>query len=493
MNPRNFVPAAKAAPVDPLHAEAMAAQRAADFEAAEQRYRQLAQKHPQNRQFKVAYVHMLAAQYKYPQAIQALTGLIKKDRGAKEFLHLRGIFAMNAGDFRRAEQDLQRLCKENAAVARYRMHLGTLYKTFGYLEKAKDAYAEALSLDPRLGESYRLLRDVDRAREVSELDRRVADDVRAGTRTGADFHFGLGKLHDDLGEPDLAWEYFREGNRLRREATPAAAAGEAAAIARRCRERIVCLAEGLGATAREAAAGAVFVSGFPRSGTTLIENVLASDDHFEACGELPFCGNAETGLIARKGVSEPLDSSDIDFFGDYYAGGRRNLKTGRRLAIDKSTVSFRVLGLALLAFHDLKVVQLVRDPLDNVLSVYRSCFTQGNAYSFDLDEIIAYLAVYYESARCWKALFPDRIAMLSYDAYVRDPEAHNRSLADWLGGDYAFRLSHSNQRVLTATASQLGDAVRTDSSGNAQAYAEQMKPWEAQIEALRDAARRCML
>lgn len=462
----------------------------ADFDVAEACYRALAGGAKAEGAMIERYMECLYAQYKIDTARNYLGRRIKKNRKAHWLKVWRARFHVLAGDLEKARDDLQSLLKENPGFTALHQNLGHVYRAFGRLEKAAEHYTTAFAGNPDLGDSYRLAIECTQRDRLTATDERILAELETGRRSHPDLYFGLASIFDRLGDVDRAWPLYEAGNRLVHERWP-----------KHTQERISSGRE-LAAMASEYLQAdpawqgphqdrAVLLSGFPRSGTTMLESVIASGKGFCGCGELGSGGHAATRLRARlkSGAGGGrLDHALVSSFAQDYLASQRRMVRANEIGIDKATDQFRHSILLLSACPHARMVQIRRDPRDLILSNFKARFTsEAMAFAFSIPDLIAYLGLAMALMKQWQTLLPERVYTLSYDDYVHDTATGNTQLARFLDFDGvrpAFSFSRKRQAVITATSTQLGDRVRTDSSGKAEAYARYLQPWQKEIEAL---------
>ena len=473
--------------VGELKKEAKAAESSADFTKAEMLYRIIAQREPKNVEVRQYYIDVLLKQYKYALAKKVLDSLIKKNKSDPSYLYLRLRLSTLTDDKRQATIDSKKLLQINPNSARLRQNIATSYRNLGMFDEAIDLFHSALKLNKNQGESYRHIRQLQKNKAVTSFDLQIASDLASGIRDDPDFYFGLGKLYDDLEDYEAAWEYYAKGNAEIHRSCCSKNVPCAITTGKALKADISRYIEQHGTAPREAHANVLLIAGYPRSGTTMLEHVIASDDHFQGCEELALSGNALTALRSKRPEGSMLEESDIEQFGDYYASGLNQLNLGKKIAVDKSVALFRSGGLFMLAFSNIKMIHMVRDPLDVIISNFKERFLSKESFWFSIPETIAHLEHYYETISYWHEQFPDRVLLLNYDRYVRESESYNQILSTWLGGDqseYSFNFSGKKHSVKTATATQIGDKIRTSSSGKAEVYKPFLEEWEEQIASL---------
>ena len=232
----------------------------------------------------------------------------------------------------------------------------------------------------------------------------------------------------------------------------------------------------------------IFIAGLPRSGTTLLEQILASHSTLVAAGETGAVRYARVRAEQDAGANpdaNPLFSTEgaaPEFLGDI----RRHfcnhslissLLPGR--LVEKSTDNWEQLGLILLAFPQAKILHLRRDPLDTILSSYHQCFSGGFDHRFHLEALARYTLYFDEFMGFWSELFPDRIFQVDYERLVTEPERQTEDILSFLELKFeADMLSFHEQvnRVRTASTLQVRRAINTDSIGKWRQYRDHLEP-----------------
>ncbi len=227
----------------------------------------------------------------------------------------------------------------------------------------------------------------------------------------------------------------------------------------------------------------IFVLGMPRSGTTLVEQILASHSDVEATDELPFLNRMGLEMEMRGGYAKRLalfDEAQQKAAAKHYMD--RTIpyrKQGLGHFIDKNPGNFMHIGLIKTLFPNAKIINLVRDPLDNAIGVYKMYFNKGLEYSYSLDGIIYYWQGYLTLMKHWEELYPGEIMHLSYEALAHDPDKKITEILEYCElpvEEACFRFYESDRPVLTPSAGQVRSPISTKSIGSGLKYANYIKP-----------------
>jgi Sulfotransferase family len=230
----------------------------------------------------------------------------------------------------------------------------------------------------------------------------------------------------------------------------------------------------------------VLIVGMPRSGTTLVEQMLASHPHVFGAGELPDLPTLTAGLREAGGSDYPdciaaLDRAALRACGEAYVDGLRRRAPEAGCVTDKLPANFAHLGFACLAVPNVSIVHVRRDPLDTCLSCFSKLFAQDQLhFAYDLAELGRYYQAYARLMEHWRAaLPPGRMLELQYEDVVADPEPHARRLLAHCGLEWdaaCLRFHETKRPVRTLSAGQVREPLFRVSVGRARPYREWLGP-----------------
>jgi hypothetical protein len=298
--------------------------------------------------------------------------------------------------------------------------------------------------------------------------------------------FALGKAWMDAREPDRAFAHLETGNRLKRASLTydvEADAERLAAIARSFTPEVMARLAGSG----DPSGLPVFIVGMPRSGTSLIEQILASHPQVHGAGELPVL---ETILGRVRGpdrqplgypqLMSMLGPRDMAMLGRAYVEQVAALAPDKPRLVDKMPANFCFAGLIHLILPNARIIHCRRDPIDICLSCYSKKFVQGNNFTYDLTELGLYHRAYEALMAHWRGLLPpERFIEVDYEAVVEDLESQARRLIAFCGLDWdpACLSFHQTQRpVRTASANQVRQPLYRTSLARWKPYQVHLAP-----------------
>lgn len=368
-------------------------------------------------------------------------------------------------------------------------HLGRAAEARGYLEQAVAAAPDTVAFHLTLAESSRFVDGDPRLAPLEALAQRidtfpVSDRVR--------LHFALAKAYDDLGRAGEAFERFSQGNAIIRAANRYDEAFAHHAMA--------AMASGYGAEAMARLGGRgdasdlpVFVIGMPRSGTSLVEQIVDSHAEAAGAGEIPLFNQCLKASIAEADTlfnPEALSGKTLRRIGGHYVEALRATAPAAARIVNKLPGNFLYAGLIHLALPNARIVHVRRNAMDTCFSCFTSLFARGNAFAYDLAEVGRYFQAYHGLMAHWrKVLPPDRLIEVDYEALVTDLPTEARRLVERLGLAWDERCLdfHRNERgVFTISSYQVRRPIYASSIGRWRPYADRLGPLIAALGPLAD-------
>ncbi|MGO9235569.1 MAG: tetratricopeptide repeat protein [Methylocella sp.] len=355
--------------------------------------------------------------------------------------------------------------KPDLAEAYY--NLGSALLEQGGLHEAYSAFEKAVDLAPRRGAFYRMLANTGRIEPASRhfrLMEELSSDISSLPETEQiELHFALGAVYGDYAQHERSFRHLMAGNRLKRSLITY---DEAATLASFDRIRTVFTSELLadGRMAGVPSQLPIFIVGMPRSGTTLVEQILSSHPQVFGAGELSALPRLLDALRPTDGVTgfpetiAVLPMKRLELLGAAYLAGLRACAPSAARIVDKLPDNFLRIGLIRLALPEARIVHIRRDPVDTCLSCFSKLFA-GVPYSYDLAELGRFYSAYERLMEHWRQILPPGVMLeVRYEDVVTDLEGQARRIlahCDVTWDDRALAFHKNRRLVRTASAPEV--------------------------------------
>ena len=288
--------------------------------------------------------------------------------------------------------------------------------------------------------------------------------------------FALGKVLEDAGEHAAAFSYLREANDLNFARLTYRVEDENARMERlrTCyTSKAVAQLDGIGDPTRTP----ILVVGMMRSGTSLVEQILASHSQVFGAGELM----AATVTAKDMGISEAIPgASEVQHFAQTYLAELTKTSDGSPRVTDKMPGNFVHVGLMKLAFPNIKIINMVRDPRDNCYSIYKNYFdTEAHQYAYNMEYLANFANQYKGLMAHWHRVFPGQVYDCRYEALIAGQEEESRKLIDYCELDWEPQILdfHKTERaVRTASVNQVRQRIYKTSVRSWERAADGLKP-----------------
>ena len=385
---------------------------------------------------------------------------------AEAYVNL-GITLRRLGRLNDAEASYRRAIALKPDYAEAHNNLGNMLKKLGRLDDAEASFRKAVALKPDFAEAHSNLANM---KKFSSQDEQCLQmqalyrDPSTSEKNRCQICFALAKAYEDLRELARAFQLYSEGNALRKkELGYNKAQDEQLFEILKANYQKISDAGAPEIVATEHAP--IFIVGMPRSGTTLVEQIISSHPLVAGAGELPFI--AQLGASLAVGQSS-ADSKALATFREEYLSALKQRSEGNAIITDKMPQNFRFLGLIATALPEAKIIHVRRDPAAVCWANYTQYFVNDSlGYCYSLDDILHYHELYQDLMKYWRLMLPNRIYDLDYDGLTENQEEETRKLIDHLGlewDDACLSPQDNTRGVATASAMQVRQKVYQGSS-----------------------------
>ena len=456
---------------------------------------------PDNVPARIDLIQVLRKRQNFARALEEAEHLLESSPENPQFLSLYAIESMQTGDFDTAldvfDQVLARLPGDPGTLT----SKGHALKTRGDYEAAVDAYRGAIAGAPGHGEAYYSLANLKvytfSDAEITGMQSQVTD-RNLPYMDRVYLNFALGKAFEDVGDYDSSFEYYEEGNRLKK-AQSRYDAGQMTADLRAQSE--VCTAdffaerEGYGHEAPDP----IFILGLPRAGSTLLEQILSSHSQVDGTLELPNILSLSQRL-RRQGRNDdaspyPWNLADLSRekcreYGAEFMRDTRIHREGAPFFIDKMPNNFRHIGLIRLILPNARIIDARRHPLACCFSGFKQLFAEGQEFTYDLEDIGVYYRDYVELMDHWDEVLPGFVLRVTNEDIVDDLETQVRRMLDFCGLPFeesCLEFHRTERNIRTPSSEQ----VRQPINRSGLDYWRHYEPWLGPLKnALGDDIRR---
>ncbi len=449
------------------------------------------------------YASVLVARHKYREACAELERLLGGDPGNRDFRTLYATAAVGLGEHERALQLYRALLEGAESREAADLHLSAAHalKTLGRQAEAIEEYRAAARARPGFGDAWWSLANLKTYRFTDEeLGTMRAAEAAAATSPIDRYHlsFALGKACEDRGDYAASWHFYERGNALKRAESryrPDPIELNTANQQKVCTREFFRERAGWGASSQEP----IFVVGLPRSGSTLIDQILASHSQVEGTHELaeiprfvhelqgrdPDLGNPRYPAILADLPPEAFASLARRYLEDTYI-----YRSGKPRFIDKMPNNFRHIGLIHLLFPHAKIIDSRREPMACCFGLYKQLFARGQEFAYSIADIARYYRTYLELMEHWDRVLPGRVLRIHHEDVVDDLEGSVRRILEYcdLPFEPACLEFHRTERsIRTASSEQVRQPIFREGLDQWRNF----EPWLGSLrEALGDALER---
>lgn len=414
-------------------------------------------------------VRVLIERQKYAAALEQVDERLRTAPSDPEARFLRATTLAGLGRHDDAIPIFRELLSETPQRNDLRIVLGHSLKALGRADEAVRAYRDATSGQVHIGDAYWSLANLKTYRfSDHEIERMRGLEALPGPGLPDRAHlcFALGKALEDRADYGGSWAFYERGNSLVRAKSgyrPEAIADNTSRLIQICSQEFFAVRTGVGATARDP----IFIVGLPRSGSTLLEQILASHPDVDGTQELHDIPRIVSELQGqgpnRGGARYPdllpgLDPLLFERLGRRYLDETRVYRRGRPRFVDKMPNNFWHIGLIHLMLPNARIIDIRREPMACCVSNLKQLFARGQEFCNGIEEIAMYYRAYLELMRHWTRVLPGRVLRVSYEDLVQDLDASVRQILAHCGLEFdpaCLQFHHSRRAINTPSSEQV--------------------------------------
>jgi len=447
------------------------------------------------------YADCLLKRHKYVAAREQIEQLLAHEPGNAEYRTLAATAAVGLGEHDTAIALYRQLLVDMPGSPDLHLWLAHALKTVGQAPEAVDAYRAAAAARPDFGDAYWSLANLKMYRFADdEIADMRAEEASPTTALVDRYHlcFALGKALEDQGETAESWTYYERGNGLKRSESRY----RPEIIETNTRKQIEVCTRGFFEHRTgwgDPRPDPIFVLGLPRSGSTLLEQILASHSQVEGTQEL---SDVQRFVLEIQGRDPDLENprypaaladmtrEDFQRLGERYLTDTQVYRTGKPIFIDKMPNNFRHIGLIHLMLPNARIIDARRDPMSCCFSNLKQLFAQGQEFTYSIEDISRYYRTYLDLMQHWDEALPGRVLRVQHEDVVSDLEGGVRRMLDHCGLEFepaCIEFHKTKRSVRTPSSEQVRQPIFRDGLDQWKKYA----PWLGPLElALGDALAR---
>ena len=443
---------------------------------------------------RIDYIQVLRKQQKYEAALSHAKVLVEQEPKNPQFQSVFAVESMQSGDYDTALRTFDSILKilpEEPATLTSR---GNALKTQGKKEEAIDSYRRAIKKYPAHGEAYYSLANLKLFTFTdTEIAAMESQEQNPGVSHMARIYldFALGKAFEDMGDYDKAFSYYERGNSFKRSQSRFISEDLTAEF----KAQAEVFSQGFVQKYTDSGFDApdpIFIVGLPRSGSTLLEQILASHSKIDGTMELPNIlslaqklrrGDKMSGTSHYPSILKTMDAQSLRSFGEAYINDTRVHRGQAPFFIDKMPNNFRHIGLINLILPNAKIIDARRHPMGCCFSAFKQLFHEGQEFSYGLKEVGTYYKDYVDLMDHWDEVLPGKVLRVQYEEVVADLETQVRRILDYCGLDFeesCVSFYETDRAVRTPSSEQVRQPIYK--SG-----VEQWKNFEGNLDPLKQA------
>ena len=415
-------------------------------------------------------------------AIKSFEWAVAYSPNYSEAYYSLGLAFQKNRQFEEAKNHFEKAISVNPNYAQVYESLGILCEIINLPNEALSYFEKALRINPHLTNTYRNLSKLKKFKAkdplISQMESLYSkSDLHSSHKIN--LCFSLAKAYEDLNHQDNFFKFLNEGNALRKKEL-----GYDITQSQNVHSTIVNLFSAkqslINKPKEKPSTRPIFIVGMPRSGTSLVEQIISSHHEVYGAGELLTLRKVIDPILVKylNNNKYKVTKKDYLLIREQYLDSLSNLNVSNKIITDKMPVNFRLIGFILSAMPEAKIIHIKRDARATCWSNYQNYFSDGNGFSFDQEDLVKFYALYSEMMDFWDKLFPNKIYNISYEELTKNQKKETQKLLNYceLDWDENCLKFHKNVRgVVTASKAQVRKKMYQGSSEAWKKYESNLK------------------
>jgi len=367
-------------------------------------------------------------------------------------------------------------------------NIGSIYVQMGKFDEAKKSFFKAVEINSHYTRSHRelssLIKYTNHEKHLKELKKIYSEIEVKDIDKKTDIAFALGKAYEDIKDFDKSFDFYSQANTLYQKKIDVSMKSEKDIFFNTKKTFHKNIYEKYSKTG-SSDSSTIFILGMPRSGTTLVEQILSNHSKVFGAGEQDIINAIVKKKFTNKNLSLFFEGV-IDFnknifkeIGDEYISKMKNISNNSERFTDKLPINFFWIGLIKLILPKSKIIHCFRDPKDNCFSIYKNHFQKGTInYSYDLNNIVEYYNLYSDLMNYWNKLFPNFMFNIKYESLVSNTKneiINMLNFCDLVWDDNCLNFYKNKRSVKTASNVQVRSKIYNSSIGFWKNYEKHLK------------------
>jgi tetratricopeptide (TPR) repeat protein len=445
---------------------------------------------PEHRRARAEYAALLNRTGKFELALQQAEKLLAEKTKDTSASVLQAVAKVGLGELNTGIQIFLEILKQEPHRASIWLQLGHAHKSLGQIQQAIDAYKQAVTHREHYGDAYWSLANTKSYRfgddEIEKMERVLATQpLSHDDRTH--MQFALAKGLDDAGKHTAAFDVYQQANSEKF----AISDYRADHVRRQIEDQIAFFSEAF--FAKRASFGhsdraPIFIVGLPRSGSTLLEQILSAHSQVDATQELQFVLSVAKRLRQQGDYPnqlEDISNSTFTEFGEQFIRDTQAYRQQAAFFIDKMPNNFLHVGLIKLMLPNAKIIDARRDPMDCCFSCYKQLFAEGQDFTYDLTALGSFYTDYVRLMEHWEKVLPGFVLRVQHEDILNDLEQQTRRMLDFCGLEFEPQCLefYNNQRaVQTPSSAQVRRPINRDGVGRWEAVSDELTELRKALE-----------